>query len=201
MTASEQPQTEASQTTETPAKAPSEAKAEEPKPSITPITVTHPEHVEVSSIRLFREPPWVLRLTIEGDRSYTRVKVVRAAPLSHPDRYVCLLDAKDEEICMLDELRQVSEEMQEILREELDRRYLTSRIEQVKSVRNEFGTSYWEVQTNRGPREFVVQNAAENAQWLGDHRLLLIDVDGNRFEVPRLDELDKRSLGFIEQVL
>ncbi|MFA6107428.1 MAG: DUF1854 domain-containing protein [Candidatus Latescibacterota bacterium] len=195
MTTSEQPQTEPTQTAEAP------AKAEEQKPSITPITVTHPEHVEISAIRLFREPPWILRLTIEGDRSYTRVKVVRAAPLSHPDRYVCLLDGRDEEICMLEELGQVPEEMQGILREELERRYLTSRIEQVKSVRNEFGTSYWEVQTNRGPREFVVQNAAENAQWLGDHRLLLIDVDGNRFEVPRLSELDKRSLALIEQIL
>jgi hypothetical protein len=46
-----------------------------------------------------------------------------------------------------------------------------------------------------------VQNVAENAQWLGDHRLLIIDVDGNRFEIPRLDELDKKSLGMVEQVL
>ena len=68
-------------------------------------------------------------------------------------------------------------------------------------MRNEFGTSYWEVDTNRGPREFVVQNVAENAQWLGDHRLLIIDVDGNRFEIPRLDALDKKSLAFVEQVL
>ena len=170
-------------------------------PAITPITVTHPEHVDVATVRLFREPPWVLRLTLEGDRSYLRVKVVRAAPLSYPDRYICLLDSRDEEICMLDRLDQVEPAMQAILREELERRYLTSRIDQVKSLRNEFGTSYWEVDTNRGPREFVVQNASENAQWLGDHRLLLIDVDGNRFEVPDLSALDKRSLALIEQVL
>ena len=79
--------------------------------------------------------------------------------------------------------------------------YLTSTIQNVLSVRNEFGTSYWEVETDRGQREFVVQNVAENAQWLGDHRLLIIDVDGNRFEIPRLDELDKKSLGMVEQVL
>ena len=59
----------------------------------TPIKVTHPENVEVSSVRLFRDPPWTLRLTIEGDRSYTRVKIVRAAPLSHPRQYISLLDA------------------------------------------------------------------------------------------------------------
>lgn len=173
----------------------------EPKHTIAPITVTHPEHVDVSSIRLFRRPPWILRLTLEGDRSYLRVKVVRAAPLSFPDRYISLLDAKDEEICMIESLDDVRPEMRVLLREELDRRYLTSRILRVLSVRNEFGTSYWTVDTHRGPREFVVQNVAENAQWLGDHRLLLTDADGNRFEVPRVDRLDRRSMAFIEQVL
>ena len=172
-----------------------------PKHAVTPITVTHPEHVDEESIRLFREPPWMLRLTIEGDRSYTRVKIVRAAPLSHPKQYISLLDVKDEEICMIDDLKSLDAEMRAIVDEELERRYLTSIIEQVSSVRNEFGTSYWDVRTNRGEREFVVQNAAENAQWLGDHRLLLIDVDGNRFEIPDLNDLDKKSIGFVELVL
>jgi len=171
------------------------------KRSVAPITVTHPEHVDLDKLRLFRDPPWLLRLTIDDDRSYLRVKVVRAVPLSHPDKYISFLDAKDEEICMVDDLKTVDQTTRDIIAEELDRRYLTSIIEQIDSVRNEFGTSYWDVQTNRGQREFVVQNVAENAQWLGDHRLLLIDVDGNRFEIPRLDELDKRSTGFIEQVL
>lgn len=167
----------------------------------TPITVTHPEHVDIGAVRLFREPPWTLRLTIAGDRSYTRVKVVRAAPLSYPNQYISLLDAKDEEICMVPDLKQLDEEMRRIVQEELDRRYLTSTIQQIASIRNEFGTSYWDVQTNRGRREFVVQNVAENAQWLGEHRLLLIDVDGNRFEIPNLGDLDRKSLGMVELVL
>ncbi len=169
--------------------------------TVAPITVTHPEKVDVRAIRLFRDPPWLLRLTLEGDRSYTRVKVVRAAPLSHPDHFIALLDARDEEICMIDALDDLDEETRSLVGEELDRRYLTSRIVRVLSVRNEFGTSYWTVDTHRGRREFVVQNVGENALWLGDHRLLLIDVDGNRFEVPRVDDLDKRSVALMEQVL
>jgi hypothetical protein len=171
------------------------------KRAVTPITVTHPENVGVESIQLFREPPWMLRLTIQDDRSYLRVKIVRAAPLSHPNRYICILDAKDEEICMIDDPKLLASEMADIVKEELDRRYLTSTIERVTSVRNEFGTSYWDVLTNRGEREFVVQNASENAQWLGDHRLLLVDVDGNRFEISDLNALDKKSQGYVELVL
>ncbi len=171
------------------------------KPAITPISVTHPEHVEIDKLRLFRAPAWLLRLTIDGDRSYLKVKVVRAAPLSHPTRYISLLDAKDEEICMIDDLAQLDLAARGLIEEELDHRYLTATIQQVHAVRNEYGTSYWDVQTDRGPREFVVQNVSENAQWLGDHRLLIIDVDGNRFEIPRLDKLDKKSLAAVEQVV
>lgn len=167
----------------------------------TPITVTHPENVDLAKVRLFREPPWRLRLTIDEDRSYTRVKIVRAAPLSHPTRYISLLDAKDEEVCMIPDMKELDDQMRALVQEELDRRYLTATIERVVSIRNEFGTSYWDVQTDRGEREFVVQNVAENAQWLGDHRLLLVDVDGNRFEIPDLNRLDKKSLGQVEMVL
>lgn len=167
----------------------------------TPITVTHPEEVDMARVRLFREPPWILRLTIDGDRSYTRVKVVRAAPLSHPARYISLLDEKDEEVCMIPDVKELDGEMRAIVEAELDRRYLTAAVRRVLSMRNEFGTSYWDAETNRGRREFVVQNAAESAQWLGEHRLLLVDVDGNRFEIPDLRELDRKSLSLVELVL
>ncbi len=175
--------------------------SENGRPKPTPIEVTHPERVDPKAVRLLREPPWKLRLTIEGDRSYLKVKVVRAAPLSQPSRYVCFLDGKDEVVCMVDDLSDLEAGSRRITLEELDRRYLTSRVERIESIRSDFGVSYWDVQTDRGRREFVVQDVSENAQWLGERRLLLIDVDGNRFEIPDLDALDRRSAKFLESVI
>lgn len=167
----------------------------------TPIETVHPEVVDATAIRLFREPVWRLRMTIEGDRSYTRVKVVRAAPLSEPDRYICFLDVKDEAICMIKDLEELRAENHQIVREELDMRYLTAYVSRVTNLRNEYGVSYWDVETDRGRREFVAKNVAENAQWLGDSRLFILDVDGNRFEFSDLRKLDKKSLAFIDVVL
>ena len=169
------------------------------KPS--PIETIHPEAVDPAAIRLFREPAWRLRMTIEEDRSYTRVKVVRAAPLSEPDRYICFLDVKDEAICMIKDLEELRAENHEIVREELEMRYLTAYVTRVTNLRNEYGVSYWEVETDRGRREFVAKNVAENAQWLGDSRLFILDVDGNRFEFSDLRKLDKKSQAFIDVVL
>jgi hypothetical protein len=169
--------------------------------TITPIQVTHPEYVDSEAIRLFREPPWVLRLTIEGDRSYLKVRAVCAAPLSQPDRYICLLDEKNEVICTVEDPTVLDAASQQMIKEELNQRYMTAIIKRVDSLKSEYGVSYWEVQTDRGNREFVVRNVSENAQWISDRRLLLVDVDGNRFEISNLEVLDKKSRGLIEMVL
>ena len=88
-----------------------------------------------------------------------------------------------------------------MVKEEIEQRYMTAIIKRVDSLKSEFGVSYWEVQTDRGNREFVVRNVSESAQWITDRRLLLIDVDGNRFEISNLEVLDKKSRGLIEMVL
>ena len=169
------------------------------KPS--PQVVTHPEHVDPHAIRLFREPAWRLRMTIEGDRSYLKVKIVRAAPLSHPSQYICFLDMKDEVVTMVRDPEVLDQDTQRLIQEELAQRYLTSVILSVHSVRSEFGASYWDVETSRGQREFVIQNVSESAQWFTETHLMLIDVDANRFEIPDLGALDAKSLSFVGLVL
>jgi hypothetical protein len=47
----------------------------------------------------------------------------------------------------------------------------------VLSVSNEFDASYWEVATDRGQREFVVQNVAENAQLQKHHQMQAAAID------------------------
>ena len=58
-----------------------------------------------------------------------------------------------------------------------------------------------QVETDRGPREFVTQSVQENTLWFSANHLLLIDVDGNRFEIPDVEALDARSLTIINAIL
>ena len=102
---------------------------------------------------------------------------------------------------MIKELSEVDQALHGLIREELEKRYLTAYVSRVVNLRNEYGVSYWDVETDRGRREFVAKNVAEHAQWLGDGRLFILDVDGNRFEFTDLGQLDKRSQAFIDVVL
>ena len=158
------------------------------------------DKVDAVTIRLYREPDWILNMSI-GGRHHTDIVVVRAAPLSCPDRYICFLDANCREICLLEDPSSLDTDSRQILREELKRRYLTSAIQRIHFARREAGACYFDAETSRGRREFVVQETPESIRWLGDHRLLLVDVDGNRFEAHDIRALDRKSARLLQSTV
>ena len=65
-------------------------------------------------LRLFYEPKERLRLTVGEERSYISVKPVWAAPLSHPNAYLALMNGKGEEITVVqDPMELPSDALQE----------------------------------------------------------------------------------------
>ncbi len=152
-------------------------------------------------IRLTREPGGGLLLEFASGKSFAEIQIVRAAPLSRPDRYICFLDSAGQEICMIGDLSDLAPKDRLLVEEELRMRYITSVIRRIISLRREGGTLYWETETDRGLRELVVQNSDENVRWLSERCVLLIDVDGNRFEVPDTSALDQGSARMLTENL
>lgn len=157
--------------------------------------------MEPSALKLFFEPKDRLRLTVGEELSYHTVKPAWAAPLSRPNTYLALLDGKGKEIVTLPDPQALPPASLEAALTELRRRYLTATVTRVMHARQEFGAAYWTVETDRGTREFVTQNLQENAIWLSDVHLLLLDVDGNRFEITDTHALDPASRHFLELML
>ena len=85
-----------------------------------------------------------------------------------------------------------------LLEEELDRRYFVPRITGVKSVKEEFGYQYWDVETTAGPREFTMNDLSSNLIPLKEKQVLLLDIDGNRYLIPDLTRLEAKALKFID---
>lgn len=138
-----------------------------------------------------------------GDQSeeYARVAVYRSFPLTRPDEFISVRDLQGKEIGIIEDLRALPLQMQQLLREELERRYFTPTILRVLSVKDEFGYSYWEVETDRGWRRFTMRNSHENVLTVGESELILIDVDGNRFAIPDLHSLTPAAYRQIESML
>ncbi len=157
--------------------------------------------LDPQTLRLFYDPPGTLRLTVGEERSYPAVKLFQAAPLSKPGRYLSLQNGKSEEIVLVENLADLAPDSRAVAEEEIRRRYLTARVETILGIKTEFGVTYWQVLTDKGERDFVVQSLTESCVWLGDQHLLIIDVDGNRFEIADRRALDAASQAQLESVL
>jgi hypothetical protein len=138
-----------------------------------------------------------LALSISGEKSYDNVSLVRAFPLSDPDRYWGLLDEDGKDIGVIIDPSGLDPASRTAAEEELERRYFIPVIQRVIKAQDDHGSLIWEVETDRGPRTFTVRNMKDSIVELGGGRLLLVDVDGNRYEVPDMSRLDARSYDLI----
>jgi len=161
------------------------------------------EFLAPEKVRLFTDGSGWLRLTIEQDRSYLGVKVVRAFPYSDPKRYFGLLDARDGDkvIGLIATPDQLDADSRQIAQQALSGHYFIPTITRVHSMTEEFGAFYFDVETDRGRRRFVAKGVRDSVEELGDGELLIPDVDGNRYRIPDWEGLDAKSRSLLEWIV
>ncbi|MGI6081625.1 MAG: DUF1854 domain-containing protein [Limnochordia bacterium] len=133
--------------------------------------------------------------------TYAVVFAYRSFPLSFGDMYISIRDDKDKEIGIIRDLAEFPREQQELIRLELERRYFTPLITSVVKMKEEFGYIYWEVNTDRGMRRFTTRGSYDSILPISDHRLLITDVDGNRFEIDDFRNLSPKIAKQIEALM
>jgi hypothetical protein len=136
-----------------------------------------------------------------GEKKYLRVHFYRAFPATEPVAFVCIRDDEGKEIGILESLEGLGPEAAALVRGELERRYYTPTIQKVLSLKEEFGYTYWEVETDFGNRRFTVQSSGNNALQREGLSVILVDVDGNRFELPDPSTLERKQLRVLEALL
>ncbi len=136
-----------------------------------------------------------------GDTFYPKVDLHLAFPFTWPNRFISVRVPEGDEIGMLRDLDDLDRNSQQAVSQELQWRYYTPKITRVRSYKEEFGHSYWEVDTNRGPFEFVSQRRDQSIRSITARRVLIVDVSGNRFEIEDVTKLDTRSRFYLETLL
>lgn len=134
-----------------------------------------------------------------GDKEYPRVGVYLTFPLTSPEEYISIREAdeKAKEIGLIEKLSQLPQDQQEMLREQIKLRYFMPVITKVLDVRDEYGYAYWNVTTTFGACRFTTQMSGDAVISLGGARLLVTDIDGNRYEIPdfyRLGVMERKKL-------
>src|SRR5687767_10169762 len=92
--------------------------------------------LESTGIRLLRAGG-ITRLTLEADRSWLRIAIARAFPISDPGHYVGFQDGAGKDIGILADPSELDAESRRILEDELELRYFVPVIQKVLSVKEE----------------------------------------------------------------
>ena len=123
-----------------------------------------------------------------GEKEYDRVGVYLTFPLTNPEEFISIREAdeKAKEIGLMQSLKELKQEEQDMIREQIRLRYFLPVIRKILDVKDEYGYAYWHVQTDFGVCRFTTHMGGDAVINLGEARYQITDIDGNRYELPDL---------------
>ncbi len=130
-----------------------------------------------------------------------RVTLCRAFPFDQPWEYISVLDGEDRELGIIRSTELFLGEDRELIEAELSKRYYAPEVKRIYAVKERYGFSYWKVETENGRLSFTLKDTYRSILHVNDRRMIFSDVNGNRFEIPDVEALDKKSRRKLELYL
>lgn len=143
-----------------------------------------------------------ISLEFDGEK-YDRVNLYRVFPLTDPDNFISVRENNEEarEIGIITSLADFSADIADMLREQLNMRYFMPEILSIGTIKQEYGFSYWKVKTDKGECRFTLSMHGGAIAHLSETRMILTDIDGNRFEIPDTEKLSITDLKKLDMFL
>ncbi len=145
-------------------------------------------------------PGGKLSMTKNGEEK-TGVSLHRAFPFGMENRYISIKDKENKELGMIDKLEEFPADTQKLLREQMQLRYFAPEILSITSIKEDFGYLLWSVETDLGPMMFTTQIGSGSIVPVAENRYLVIDLDGNRFDIVNIKSLTKKDFYKVEMYL
>ena len=133
-----------------------------------------------------------------NETDYPRVNIIKSFPLNYEDKFISVCDCENSEIGIIPDTGNFPEETQNLFAEDILRRYFLPEISSIENLKQEFGYVYWSVTTDSGSKKFITTKDAGAIIPLSNNRVLLIDLDGNRYNISDYTKLDKKSYKLIQ---
>jgi hypothetical protein len=141
-----------------------------------------------------------LTLRRPGHDDVPDVRIRRSFPWSRPGRFISVRNAEGKELMLIDDVNALGPIERGVIEESLRASVLIPKITRIDHVDVRFGFQQWNVQTDRGPIEFRVQER-EDIRFMNDGRFSIKDADGNVYELAPLDKLDDHSRKAVEALI
>lgn len=148
-------------------------------------------------VRVWQDDYHVLHVSVDG-RTFHDVSPRRLFPLSGKADWVSFTGSDGCEVLLLAHPHKLDRESRACLDRALGRMYYTPRILRVDAITEAMGVSQWKVMTDRGYAVFEIAERNRDIRKFPAGRYVISDVDGNRFEIENVNELDVRSRSIVD---
>jgi hypothetical protein len=148
--------------------------------------------IDAAEVRFVRSEESRANMVYRGEARKVG-SMAMAFPLSNRDRMIVVRDEEGVEIGVLDDLSGLDAESRQIVAGELERSYFMPRISDILDVKEEHRVETWKVATDRGTRTFEVRNLQRSVRRIGPRRIVILDVDNNRYDIPDWTLLPRRA--------
>jgi hypothetical protein len=153
------------------------------------------QFLKPEDIKIFRGTFNLMHLTDSKGNLYRGVYAVSAFPILCPNRYIFLFyyDEYDNssEIGVIENIDIFPEEAREIILEVMRKHYFAYVIQKIYSIKLEFGILHFEVETDKGPKNFDMRWTSHRTLDFGESGKVLLDVFDDRYIIPDVNGLSR----------
>jgi len=145
-----------------------------------------------------------LRLKMKNGEIFEKVECTPLFPLSKPDNYISVSYPKEkgvEEIGIIKSLKDLPADQRTLVENEIQFRYFSPYITNIRKITSKYGVDQWEVMTDRGEKTFFVQDTKENVMIQENGLIIITDIDKCRFQIRDYRLLPTKARFYLENTL
>ena len=126
--------------------------------------------------------------------TFTALEPRRLFPTTGLDKYITLLDDEGRQVAIVRDINNLLHESRVVLENSLREYYLIPKIERFVKLNDKHRHYWmWTAETDRGTYTIEIRDYNNTVKPLYDGRVLIKDANDNRYEIPNINLLDKRS--------
>ena len=153
-----------------------------------------PRYIEGPEVRFTPNDKIFVDAEFFTGEKFTELELHRLFLVTGLRRYIALVDKDGEAIAVIRNIDELLPESKKVIEDCLNEYYMIPRIKRFIEMSEKFAIWMWTAETDRGVCTFEIRNHLTAVKPLYDGRVLIKDANDNRYEIPDIKKLDKKSL-------
>ena len=152
-----------------------------------------PRYIEGPEVRLTENDKIFVDAEFYTGEKFYELELHRMFPITGLTKYIALMDSECNEIAVIRDINDLLPESREVVENCLREYSMIPRITKFIKMSERFKIWMWTAETDKGICTFEIRNHLTAIKPLYDGRVLIKDANDNRYEIPDVNVLDKKS--------